>query len=33
MKSYGRVSSFLLKIGYQQIDEVADSYSAATALV
>ncbi len=29
VKSYGRVSSFLLKVGYQQVDEVAGAYPAA----
>ena len=30
MKSYGRNSTFLLRIGYEQIDEVAKAYSQAT---
>ncbi|MDQ6875612.1 MAG: NAD(P)-binding protein [Actinomycetota bacterium] len=29
MKSYGRVSSFLLKVGYQQVDEVVNAYAPA----
>jgi len=28
VKSYGRVNSFLLKVGYQQVDEVVGAYSA-----
>jgi hypothetical protein len=30
MKSYGRNSTFLLRVGYEQVDEVAKAYSRAT---
>jgi hypothetical protein len=29
MKSYGRNNTFLLRVGYEQVDEVAGAYSAA----
>jgi hypothetical protein len=31
MKSYGRNSTFLLRIGYEQVDEVARAYAVQTA--
>jgi hypothetical protein len=31
MKSYGRNSTFLLRVGYEQVDEVARAYAAQTA--
>ncbi|MGH3767829.1 MAG: hypothetical protein ACRDTX_22230 [Pseudonocardiaceae bacterium] len=31
MKSYGRNSSFLLRVGYEQVDEVVRAYTAHTA--
>jgi len=33
MKSYGRVSSFLLKVGYQQVNEVAGAYRSGQGVV
>ena len=29
MKSYGRNSAFLLRVGYEQVDEVTGAYAAA----
>jgi hypothetical protein len=29
MKSYGRNNTFLLRVGYEQVDEVAGAYAAA----
>jgi hypothetical protein len=31
MKSYGRNSTFLLRVGYEQVDEVVGAYTAHTA--
>lgn len=33
MKSYGRVNSFLLKVGYQQVEEVTGAYAKAAVPV
>ena len=30
MKSYGRNSNFLLRVGYEQVDEVARAYAGST---